>query len=72
MLQGEEQASIEERVEDLAVGLRRQLRHNRGHLCQHIIDCAVELGTKTPTYAMLVGSNGAARYFTHPPSRTLL
>ncbi len=59
--QGEQQqASVEERVEDVAVGLRRQLRHGRGQLCQYIVDCAVELGTKTPTYAMLVGASACA------------
>jgi len=66
--QGEQQqASVEERVEDMAVGLRRQLRHGRGQLCQYIVDCAVELGTKTPTYAMLVGASAQAL----PPSPPL-
>ena len=60
MHQGEQQASVEERVEDMAVGLRRQLRNNREQLCQYVIDCAVELGTKTPTYAMLVGAHRVA------------
>ena len=68
--QGEQQASVEERVEDMAVGLRRQLRHNRSQLCQYVVDCAVELGTKTPTYAMLVGAGARAARL--PPSQRRL
>ena len=52
-------------MEDMAANLRRQLRHNREQLCQYVIDCAVELGTKTPTYAMLVGAAAAIGLATH-------
>ena len=47
---------MEERVERQAAALRRFLAPRGDQLRRFIVDCAVELGTKTPTYAMLIGA----------------
>ncbi len=47
---------MEVAVERQAANLRRFLGHKAQTLRRFIIDCAVELSTKTPTYAMLIGA----------------
>ena len=47
---------MEERVERQASALRRSLGARGDQLRRFIVDCAVELSTKTPIYAMLIGA----------------
>ena len=47
---------MEERVERQASALRRFLGARGDQLRRFIVDCAVELSTKTPIYAMLIGA----------------
>lgn len=45
----------EQQVQEMATGMRRLMHAKPAAVTQFLLDCAVELGHKAPTYAMLLG-----------------
>jgi hypothetical protein len=49
----------EQQVQEMATGMRRLMHAKPAAVTQFLLDCAVELGHKAPTYAMLLGEGAS-------------
>lgn len=61
-LQGKQvdERPAEQQVQEMATGMRRLMHAKPAAVTQFLLDCAVELGHKAPTYAMLLGEGHLA------------